>query len=178
MQGRLWSAHKGRTELQMYPNPLLTAAAIAIHSVQVPTSCTGVPSNLLQPQLLWQEPQLYSKTLEHLAHLFTENFSSLVASSSSSGVDSRSRELAGSGLMAATAAGGPQMPESERQCRPAMPTAGANTSASIHSGTKAAAGAEAEGAEEAGGPEDVGVSAPTTPTAAAAAVGARTSAAC
>lgn len=177
MQCRLWSAHKGRTELQLYLNPLLTAAATAFHSVQVPTSCTGVPSNLLQPQLLWQEPQLYSKTLEHLAHLFTENFSSLVASSSSSGVDSRSRELAGSGFMAATAAGGPQMPESERQCRPAMPTAGANTSASIHSGTKAAAGAEAEGAEEAGGPEDVGVSAPTTPTAAAA-VGARTSAAC
>lgn len=87
--------------------PLTTCCAPHL-PCQVPTSCPGVPSQLLQPHLQWRSTADYNATLGHLAQLFSDNFSRLVTSSLSSSCDSKSRQLAGTGFMQAIAAGGPQ----------------------------------------------------------------------
>jgi hypothetical protein len=82
-------------------------AACRSPACQVPTSCPGVPSKLLQPHLQWHDTADYTKALDHLAQLFTENFRHVVSSSLSSSCDSKSRQLAGTGFMQTVAAGGP-----------------------------------------------------------------------
>ncbi|MCK9906883.1 phosphoenolpyruvate carboxykinase (ATP), partial [Frankia sp. Cpl3] len=43
--------------------------------VQVPTSCPGVPAEILQPRNTWQEKEAYDKQARELAARFAENFS-------------------------------------------------------------------------------------------------------
>jgi hypothetical protein len=89
---------------------LLDDGATLFAPVQVPTSCPGVPSTLLQPHLQWTHTADYSAALEHLAQLFADNFRSLIDSSLSSSCDSRSRQLARSGFTQKVAKGGPTHP--------------------------------------------------------------------
>ncbi len=46
-----------------------------IFGVQVPTSCPGVPSELLQPRNTWEDKGAYDKQARELASRFVENFS-------------------------------------------------------------------------------------------------------
>ena len=41
---------------------------------QVPTSCEGVPSDIMQPQNSWENKSDYDKTANRLANMFNENF--------------------------------------------------------------------------------------------------------
>tara|TARA_B100000029_G_scaffold504405_1_gene583174 strand:+ start:1712 stop:3334 length:1623 start_codon:yes stop_codon:yes gene_type:complete len=41
---------------------------------QIPTSCEGVPSDILQPQKSWENKSDYDKTANRLANMFNENF--------------------------------------------------------------------------------------------------------
>jgi hypothetical protein len=50
--------------------PLSTAASHA----QVPTSCTGVPRDVLAPADAWGNDEAYGTTLTHLARLFVDSF--------------------------------------------------------------------------------------------------------
>jgi phosphoenolpyruvate carboxykinase (ATP) len=45
-----------------------------IFGVQVPTSCEGVPKDVLIPKNTWSDAQNYDDTANKLAHLFQENF--------------------------------------------------------------------------------------------------------
>jgi len=45
-----------------------------IFGVQVPTSCPGVPSEVLTPKNTWSDAKSYDDTAKKLAHLFQENF--------------------------------------------------------------------------------------------------------
>ncbi len=45
-----------------------------IFGVQVPTSCPGVPQEILNPRNTWSDKEAFDKKAEHLAGLFTENF--------------------------------------------------------------------------------------------------------
>ncbi len=42
--------------------------------MQVPTSCTGVPSEVLYPENAWPDKAQYADTLHRLAEMFTTNF--------------------------------------------------------------------------------------------------------
>ena len=42
--------------------------------LQIPTSCPGVPSELLQPRGTWSDPDAYDQAAARLAGLFLENF--------------------------------------------------------------------------------------------------------
>jgi len=46
-----------------------------IFGVQVPTSCEGVPSEILKPRQTWQDKDAYDEKARYLAGLFKENFS-------------------------------------------------------------------------------------------------------
>ena len=45
-----------------------------IFGVQIPTECTGVPSEILQPRNTWSDKEGYDKTAKKLAGLFHDNF--------------------------------------------------------------------------------------------------------
>jgi len=45
-----------------------------IFGVRIPTTCPGVPKEILQPRNTWADPQQYDKKAKHLAKLFIENF--------------------------------------------------------------------------------------------------------
>ncbi len=45
-----------------------------VFGVQVPTSCPGVPQEILQPRNTWSDKEAYDKKAQHLATLFVENF--------------------------------------------------------------------------------------------------------
>lgn len=40
----------------------------------MPTSCLGVPSEILDPRQTWKEPEAYDKQAAKLAQLFVDNF--------------------------------------------------------------------------------------------------------
>jgi phosphoenolpyruvate carboxykinase (ATP) len=42
--------------------------------VEVPTSCPGVPSEILQPRATWQDRHAYDRQARELARMFAENF--------------------------------------------------------------------------------------------------------
>ncbi len=42
--------------------------------LEVPTSCPGVPSEVLFPRNTWDDPTLYDQTMQKLVNLFTDNF--------------------------------------------------------------------------------------------------------
>tara|TARA_Y100001954_G_scaffold46380_1_gene48556 strand:- start:809 stop:2401 length:1593 start_codon:yes stop_codon:yes gene_type:complete len=41
---------------------------------EVPTSCPGVPSEVLQPRTTWEDKVAYDATADKLAHMFNDNF--------------------------------------------------------------------------------------------------------
>ncbi|RJU98360.1 MAG: phosphoenolpyruvate carboxykinase (ATP), partial [Candidatus Poseidoniales archaeon] len=41
---------------------------------EVPTSCPGVPSEVLQPRTTWNDGEAYDATANKLATMFNENF--------------------------------------------------------------------------------------------------------
>jgi phosphoenolpyruvate carboxykinase (ATP) len=43
-------------------------------NIQIPTSCPGVPGELLQPRSAWRTPEAYDQAAAKLATLFRENF--------------------------------------------------------------------------------------------------------
>lgn len=45
-----------------------------VFRVDVPTSCPGVPSEVLLPRNTWEDPQAYDRAAKDLAKMFTENF--------------------------------------------------------------------------------------------------------
>lgn len=45
-----------------------------IFNVQVPTSCPGVPSEVLVPEKMWQDKEEFKKVAKNLAELFRKNF--------------------------------------------------------------------------------------------------------
>lgn len=45
-----------------------------VFGVQVPTSCPGVPEEILNPRNTWDNKQAYDEKASHLAGLFHENF--------------------------------------------------------------------------------------------------------
>ncbi len=46
-----------------------------IFNVYVPTTCPGVPSNILKPRNTWTDGDAYDKQARQLAQLFVDNFS-------------------------------------------------------------------------------------------------------
>ena len=42
-------------------------------NLEVPTSCPGVPPELLSPKATWDNPEAYDATAEKLACMFVEN---------------------------------------------------------------------------------------------------------
>ena len=45
-----------------------------VFGIQVPTSCPGVPSEILRPRTTWGDPEAYDHQAQHLATLFNNNF--------------------------------------------------------------------------------------------------------
>jgi phosphoenolpyruvate carboxykinase (ATP) len=45
-----------------------------VFGVGVPTSCPGVPGELLQPRSTWKDPAAYDAAAKKLAQLFINNF--------------------------------------------------------------------------------------------------------
>ena len=50
------------------------AAAEARWNLEIPSSCPGVPRELLQPHKTWADPQAYDRTANQLATQFRDNF--------------------------------------------------------------------------------------------------------
>ena len=50
--------------------------------VEIPTSCPGVPSEVLTPRATWADKEAYDRTAKKLAGLFIENFKTFEAGSS------------------------------------------------------------------------------------------------
>ena len=48
--------------------------------LEVPTTCPGVPDDILYPQKTWADPQAYEQTARDLAGRFRENFTKYAAS--------------------------------------------------------------------------------------------------
>ncbi|MBP47472.1 MAG: phosphoenolpyruvate carboxykinase (ATP), partial [Myxococcales bacterium] len=58
-------------------NGALAGGDFVVHpvfGVEVPTSCPGVPSEILNPKATWADAAAYDKTSQHLAQLFASNF--------------------------------------------------------------------------------------------------------
>lgn len=113
------------------------AAATAAALPQVPTSCPGVPSVLLQPQLQWADKADFNDTLAQLATLFVGSFRSYLEDAAAHvGADMAERILSG----------GPDMRQIEALAAAAAATPHHHTD--VHGGTAAPA--------EGGGDSDVG----------------------
>lgn len=56
----------GLDQVEMYKDP--------VFGLMSPTTCAGVPSEVLIPAHVWQDQQGYSEAVAKLADLFTENF--------------------------------------------------------------------------------------------------------
>jgi len=46
----------------------------SVFGVQVPTSCPGVPKEILKPRNTWKDKKAYDTKADHLARLFVDNF--------------------------------------------------------------------------------------------------------
>jgi phosphoenolpyruvate carboxykinase (ATP) len=46
----------------------------AVFGVQVPTSCPGVPAEVLTPRNTWDDKKAYDDQAKKLARMFVENF--------------------------------------------------------------------------------------------------------
>jgi phosphoenolpyruvate carboxykinase (ATP) len=53
-----------------------------VFGLQVPTSCPGVPAEVLRPRDTWSDPSAYDAKARHLATLFHANFEQVADSSS------------------------------------------------------------------------------------------------
>jgi phosphoenolpyruvate carboxykinase (ATP) len=51
-----------------------------VFGLAIPTSCPGVPAELLQPRQTWTDPAAYDETARRLAQLFVDNFEKYAAS--------------------------------------------------------------------------------------------------
>eukprot|EP00899_Mesostigma_viride_P000594 jgi/Mesvir1/10535/Mv21771-RA.2 len=51
----------------------------AVFGLQMPTSCPGVPSEILNPRSAWKDKHAYDRQAEHLAELFDSNFQKFVS---------------------------------------------------------------------------------------------------
>jgi phosphoenolpyruvate carboxykinase (ATP) len=60
-----------------------------IFGVHIPTSCPGVPAEVLTPKNTWSDDKTYEATAKKLAHLFQENFKKYA--------DVASKEIRGAG---------------------------------------------------------------------------------
>jgi phosphoenolpyruvate carboxykinase (ATP) len=59
--------HSGElAKISTKPDPLF--------GLEIPESCPGVPSELLQPKNTWSKPAAYDEAAKKLAHLFVTNF--------------------------------------------------------------------------------------------------------
>jgi phosphoenolpyruvate carboxykinase (ATP) len=47
---------------------------VRLKSAQVPTKCTGVPADILNPSNLWSNKEEFGKTLAHLADLYQVSY--------------------------------------------------------------------------------------------------------
>lgn len=47
---------------------------LPVFNLAIPTSCPGVPSELLNPRSTWEDKNAYDKQVRDLAHLFIKNF--------------------------------------------------------------------------------------------------------
>lgn len=45
-----------------------------IFNLKIPTSCTGVPAEVLHPEKSWKDQEAFKKTVMKLGQLFIENF--------------------------------------------------------------------------------------------------------
>lgn len=61
----------GLDKVQMEPDP--------IFGVAVPTSCPGVPAEVLNPRTTWSDKQAYDAQAKKLASMFAENFKTFAA---------------------------------------------------------------------------------------------------
>jgi phosphoenolpyruvate carboxykinase (ATP) len=50
-----------------------------VFGVDVPNTCEGVPSDILQPRATWSDPEAYDAKARHLAGLFHDNFEQFAA---------------------------------------------------------------------------------------------------
>ena len=46
----------------------------ALFGFEVPTACPGVPDEILQPRMVWDDPSAYDEAAKRLAGMFQENF--------------------------------------------------------------------------------------------------------
>jgi phosphoenolpyruvate carboxykinase (ATP) len=46
----------------------------SVFGIQVPSSCPGVPDEVLQPRGTWGDPQAYDQQAQQLAEMFLDNF--------------------------------------------------------------------------------------------------------
>jgi phosphoenolpyruvate carboxykinase (ATP) len=56
---------------------------LPIFELAYPTSCEGVPSELLNPRATWSDKQAYDETANNLAVKFVKNFEKFAAETSS-----------------------------------------------------------------------------------------------
>lgn len=71
-------------------------SVVSVFIVQVPTSCPGVPSVLLQPSLQWADKADFNDTLSQLATLFVGSFRSYLEDAAMHvGADMAERILSG-----------------------------------------------------------------------------------
>ncbi|KAF5827858.1 phosphoenolpyruvate carboxykinase, splice variant [Dunaliella salina] len=66
-----------------------------IFNLSIPTACPGVPSTVLQPELSWPDRAKFHDTLEHLAKLFMQNFSTFLDGDRYVGPEMAARMIAG-----------------------------------------------------------------------------------
>jgi phosphoenolpyruvate carboxykinase (ATP) len=45
-----------------------------VFGLEVPTACSGVPSEILMPSRVWSDQDLYKQNVNKLANLFTDAF--------------------------------------------------------------------------------------------------------
>ncbi|WIA38880.1 hypothetical protein OEZ86_002155 [Tetradesmus obliquus] len=89
--------------LQLAPWWLAAAAAAA---GQVPVACSGVPSQLLLPELQWHSSSEFGATLSHLAVMFAANFQQYADGGGG---------VVGQELLAHILRGGPQQQQQQQQ---------------------------------------------------------------
>ncbi|MDX1663869.1 MAG: phosphoenolpyruvate carboxykinase (ATP) [Candidatus Promineifilaceae bacterium] len=62
-----------------------------VFGLEVPTSCPGVPDEVLMPRNTWDDPQAYDKQAQHLTSLFHKNFEKYKEGSSQTIIDAGPR---------------------------------------------------------------------------------------